>query len=210
MRRKEVKMSVNSVSTSNVSDVYGGYSSAAKVEKNDDKPKSEVGAVYEKSADDSKKATYSINKMSESERSALVQQLKDDQAARQQNLIDIVNSVINKQGKAYSQATGDDSIWKFLASGEFEVDAATKEQAMQDISEDGYWGIKQTSQRLFDYASALAGDDEEKMKSMQDAIEKGFKQATKAWGKDLPQISNDTLDATNKLFEDYFNSKKAQ
>ena len=67
--------------------------------------------------------------------------------------------------------------------------------------------MKQTSQRLFDFASALAGDDVEKMKEMQKAMEKGFKLATKAWGKELPSISNDTLSAANQLFDDYYKSK---
>ena len=103
-----------------------------------------------------------------------------------------------------------DSIWRTLASGNFTVDAATKAQAQKDIGEDGYWGVKQTSQRLFDFASALAGDDPEKMKKMQDAMEKGFKQATKSWGGKLPGISQDTLAAANKLFDDYYNSKGVQ
>lgn len=46
--------------------------------------------------------------------------------------------------------------------GDFTVDAATKAQAQKDISEDGYYGVKQTSERLFDFASALAGDDVER------------------------------------------------
>ena len=107
-------------------------------------------------------------------------------------------------------ATSDDSMWKFLAKGNYTVDAQTKLQAQQDISEDGYYGIKQTSERLFDFASALAGDDVDKMKEMQAAMEKGFKQATKAWGKDLPDICQKTLDAANKKFEEYYASKENQ
>lgn len=42
------------------------------------------------------------------------------------------------------------------------------------------------------------------MKEMQAAFEKGFKQATKTWGKELPQISQDTRSAVNKLFEDFY------
>ena len=90
------------------------------------------------------------------------------------------------------------------------VSAADIAQAKEDVSEDGYWGVKQTSQRLFDFASALAGDDVEKMKEMQAAMEKGFKQATKAWGQDLPSISQDTLSAANKLFDDYYASKNSE
>ena len=63
---------------------------------------------------------------------------------------------------------------------------------------------------MFDFASALAGDDVEKMKEMQEAMQKGFKQATKAWGEELPSICKDTIDAANKLFEDYYKSKSAQ
>ena len=88
--------------------------------------------------------------------------------------------------------------------------APSKENRQEDISDDGYWGVKQTSQRLFDFASALAGDDEDKMREMQKAMEKGFKQATAAWGKDLPDISNKTLDAANKLFDEYYKSKQSE
>ncbi len=167
------------------------------------------GDSYEKSTvtGKEKKATYSINKKSETDRAAIVEKMKLDQQNNLTQMENIVKKMFEGQGKSYSLAFEDDSIWKFLAKGDFEVDAATKAQAQEDISEDGYWGVKQTSQRLFDFASALAGDDPDKMKEMQEAIEKGFKEATGAWGKDLPEISTQTLDATNKLFEDYFASK---
>lgn len=161
----------------------------------------EQAAVYEKS-ENTKPATYSVAKMSEQDRANLVSQLKNEQANRQQQLVSIVKDMM------LGQAGTQDSIWKFLASGKFEVDAATKAQAEEDISEDGYYGVKKTSERLFDFAMALAGDDVDKMKEMQAAVEKGFKLATKDWGRDLPEISHQTLDATNKLFEDYYASKQ--
>lgn len=165
----------------------------------------EYGAVYEKGSDSSK-GLYSINKMSQSDRTTLVNQLKSDMEQRKSQLMSLVQKTLSGQVGAYGKATGND-LWKTLASGNFTVDAATKKQAQEDISEDGYWGVKKTSQRLFDFASALAGDDVNKMKEMQAAMEKGFKQATKAWGRELPSISKDTLSAANKLFEDYYASK---
>lgn len=204
-------MSVNAVNNT-TTNMYTNNQVNTTDKKTEEKQKSEAqssGAVYQKSATD-KKATYSVNKMSAQERAALVDQLKADQQAREQSLVKMVQDMMNKQAKTYSKASGDDSIWKFLASGEFTVDAATKAQAQEDISEDGYWGVKQTSQRLFDFASALAGDDVEKMKKMQAAMEKGYKLATKSWGKDLPSISSDTINAANKLFEDYYQSKEAK
>ena len=201
-------MSVNSVSGASGQDMYA-YSSAAKSNVKDGaKDKTgDAGAVYEKSSGAAKSATYSINKMSAKDRAELVSQLKADQESRQSQLVNIVQQMIGKQATNYSIATASDDMWKFLAKGDFTVDAATKAQAQADIAEDGYWGVKQTSQRLFDFASALAGDDVEKMKEMQAAMEKGFKLATKAWGKELPSISNDTLSAANQLFDDYYKSK---
>ncbi len=202
----------SSTYTSAVSTAAGtGTGSTAK---SADSASSEAGleaVAYDKGVSSDKKATYSINQMSKEDRASLVQQLKNDQLSRQQSLLDIVNKTIGQQATKFTIAnlTGDDdSIWKKFANGEFKVDEATRKQAQEDISEDGYWGVKQTSQRLFDFASALAGDDVDKMKEMQAAVEKGYKQATKAWGKDLPSISGDTLSATNKLFEEYYKSKE--
>ena len=56
----------------------------------------------------------------------------------------------------------------------------------------------------------LAGDDVEKMKEMQSAMEKGFKMATKSWGRELPSICHETISAANKLFEDYYASKNVK
>ncbi|MCM1157544.1 MAG: hypothetical protein NC300_08215 [Bacteroidales bacterium] len=179
---------------------------AVKVEETKDKQASEA-VVYDKNSAQESKATYSINKMSKEDRAALVEQLKADQASREKNLVDIVSKMMSQQTNKYGQAK---DIWKFIASGNYTVDAATKAQAQEDISEDGYYGVKQTSQRLFDFASALAGDDVEKMKKMQAAVEKGYKLAEKAWGGELPGISQDTLAATNKLFEDYYASKESE
>ena len=167
------------------------------------------GVTYEKGSTQSS-GLYSINKMNKADRSALVDQLKADMESRKSQLIDLVQKTLSGQVDSFGKAADENSIWRTLASGKFTVDAATKAQAQKDISEDGYWGVKQTSQRLFDFASALAGDDVDKMKEMQAAMEKGYKMATKAWGRELPSISKDTLDAANKLFDDYYKSKEQQ
>ena len=208
-------MSVNNVSgvQTNAVNAYASTKdqndSASKVKDKDTKNKdvqNEVGATYEKTKEEDKKpATYSINKMSAEERKTLVSKLQEDAEQRMAKFVDMVSQMIGKQAAASANAT---SIWRFLADGNYTVDPATKKQAEEDISEDGYWGVKQTSQRLFDFAAALAGDDVEKMKQMQDAMLKGYKQAEKTWGKELPQISKDTLEAANKLFDDYYASKQ--
>lgn len=166
-------------------------------------------AVYEKTKQaDSKKEPYKINKMSKEDRAALVKALKEEVEARQKQFLDLVTQSITGQSQKAAVANSNlDDIWKKIAKGDFKVSEAAKKQAQEEISDKGYWGVEKTSKRMFDYASALAGDDVDKMKAMQAAMEKGYKEATRAWGKELPEISKKTLAAANKLFEDYYKSK---
>lgn len=199
------EMNVSSATSTN--STYTGYQDTTKTKTedtekvNESKKAEESGAVYEKSKEPEKKATYSINKMSKEDRAALVQQLKQDEVNRRNQLTSLVQKMFS--GQAGVSKLSD----LFSPENLKNVSAADIAQAKEDVSEDGYWGVKQTSQRLFDFASALAGDDVEKMKEMQAAMEKGFKKATKAWGGELPGICQDTMKAANKLFDDYYASK---
>lgn len=190
-------MNVNGIS--NQTSTYAAYKSTEQkaVATETEGKQTEVSAVYEPSAETEKTDTVTAKQKNE----AIISRLKADAEARTQQLQQLVQQMISKQGNAYGQAN---DMWKFLASGNFTVDARTKAQAQADIAEDGYWGVKQTSERIFDFAKALSGGDMDKMKEMQAAFEKGFKQATKTWGKELPQISQDTRSAVNKLFEDFY------
>ena len=166
-------------------------------------------AVYENTKQaDQKKEPYKINKMSKEDRAALVKALREEVEARQKQFLDLVTQSITGQSQKTFIANGDqDDIWKKLAKGDFKITEAAKKQAQEEISEKGYWGVEQTSKRMFDFASALAGDNVNEMKAMQAAMEKGYKEATRAWGKELPEISKKTLAAANKLFDDFYKSK---
>ena len=150
------------------------------------------------------KPDKSVNKMSAEDRAALVKSLKADLDNQMNRFIDMMTGVFSKQGFTAKTAQND-SFWRMFSSGNLNVDMETKKAAQEAISEDGYWGVKQTSERIFKMAQALAGDDPEKMKEMQAAVEKGYKAAGKAWGGDLPEIAGQTIDAVNKMFENYFN-----
>ena len=147
--------------------------------------------------------TKVTKKMSDSERAALVKSLKADLENQTTRFTNMMMQMFQKQGITGLTA-GSDSFWRQIASGNFTVDAKTKAEAQEAISEDGYWGVKQTSQRIFDFAKALAGDDVEQMKKMQAAVEKGFGQAKSAWGGELPSISGETYNAISDLFDEYY------
>ena len=108
--------------------------------------------------------------------------------------------MMTKQGQTYNNST---DIFALLRSGNLQVDAETQEQAKKDIAQDGYWGVEQTSERLVSFAKALAGNDPSKADELLAAIEKGFQQATKAWGDELPDICKQTLEATRQKMKDW-------
>ena len=156
------------------------------------------GVIYDKSSSTTTGTDYKTNN------AALIQKLKQDSEDRINQLKDIVNQMMTKQGTAIGKA---DDIWSFLASGDFTIDEAAKKKAQEEISEDGYWGVEQTSDRILDFAKALSGNDSSKADLLLDAFKKGFEEATKTWGKDLPDISKQTYDAVVEKFDKWKNGE---
>ncbi|EOD9337145.1 TPA: hypothetical protein ACHDTM_001312 [Campylobacter coli] len=72
----------------------------------------------------------------------------------------------------------------------------------QLISEEGFFGIDNTANRIADFVIKGAGNDVEKLKKGLKGIKQGFEQAEKIWGGELPQISQDTIEATIKKVSD--------
>lgn len=83
------------------------------------------------------------------------------------------------------------------------VDDKTRLTAQQEISEDGFWGVKQTSQRAIDFAKGLCGGDPSKISALKASIEEGYKAAEKSWGGELPEICKQTQAATLKGLDDW-------
>lgn len=73
------------------------------------------------------------------------------------------------------------------------INQLTQEEAQELISEDGFFGVKNTSNRIADFVLAGAGDDIEKLKQGREGILKGYEMAEKAWGGELPDISKETI-----------------
>lgn len=185
-------MSINSVTTS-MEATYSTYATKADSAKKAETAKTaeEPAAVYESSASKSSATKKTAN-------AKIASQIKAANDARVAQLQNIVQQLIAGQGDAYGKAK---NMWQFLASGNYTVDAATKAQAQADIAEDGYWGVNATSDRIVDFAVALAGDDPEKLEEMRAAFQKGFDQATETWGGQLPDISQRTYDAVMEKFD---------
>lgn len=72
----------------------------------------------------------------------------------------------------------------------------TQEEAAKLVSEDGYFGIKKTSDRMSDFVINGAGNDLEKLKQGREGVIRGYNEAEAAWGGKLPDISKKTLEET--------------
>ena len=160
--------------------------------------------VYEKKSADKAATNNSKNKnyvTLSKENQNIIAQLKADAEQRTAQLRSLVESMILKQNKTFQVGTlTDEKMFEMLRKGELEVSPEVRAQAQKDIAEDGYWGVEQTSERLFSFAKAISGGDISKAETLITAMEKGFKQATKSWGDDLPEICKKTLEsATEKI-----------
>ncbi len=192
-------MSVNSINTTNTA----AYTST--IQQNTYKNEDTNTKAAEKESSKNKGVTYEKGGAYASAKGIyakedVVARLKKDAEERTNQLKSLVQQMMGNQGTRIGQA---DDMWKFLAKGDFTVSADVKAQAQKDIAEDGYWGVKQTSDRIIDFAKALVGDDPEKAEKMRAAFEKGFKAATKSWGSKLPDISQRTYDAVMDKFDEW-------
>ncbi len=137
-----------------------------------------------------------------------------------------INKVMGNQGKNsiianYGKASDDDSfsmtlddlqnsvgdLKKGLEDGTIQVDQETIDKAKELTSEDGYYGVKQTSARIVDFAKAISGGDTSKAEMLKEAVQKGFDSAAELWGgmDKAPQITKDTYDAVMKGFDEWVN-----
>lgn len=193
------------MSISNITSGYSDYNTTTTEKKVTESKKTDTSAAStdSKNTKNTTGVTYESTTGSVKQKSnaGIVAQMKADTEKRAAQMQSMVTEMFKKQGLTIGTA---DDMWKTLASGNFTADADTIAQAKEDVSEDGYWGVNQTSERLFSFALALSNGDESKMEKMVAAVQKGFDEATKSWGSELPQISKDTLSATMQKFDDWF------
>lgn len=159
----------------------------------------DTAAVYEKTTTEKKDSANKIYN-----RDAVVAQLKADQENRAASMQNLVEKLLEKQKGTFDLANSTNLAATFRQAVQF-ASPEDIAKAQADIAEDGYWGVNKTSDRLVSMAIALAGGDTDKADELKNAITKGFKKATAAWGEKLPQLCQDTYDAAMKKMEDWKN-----
>ena len=98
----------------------------------------------------------------------------------------LVANLLREQGIDYKVAN---------AIEEIDISQLSPEEAQTLIADDGYFGVAQTSDRIADFAIALAGGDPGRLAVIKEGVEQGFNEAMDALGGWLPDISYQTHDA---------------
>ena len=84
--------------------------------------------------------------------------------------------------------------------------ATNAEDAAKAVGEGGDWSVDAVSSRIFDLATAIAGNDPEKLSAMRAAVEEGFKQAGATWTnatglQNMPDITKNTYNEIMSRFD---------
>jgi hypothetical protein len=69
-----------------------------------------------------------------------------------------------------------------------------QEEAAELVSEDGFFGIKKTSERIAQFVMMGANGDEELLREGRKGVLQGLKEAESIWGGSLPEISYETIE----------------
>jgi len=84
------------------------------------------------------------------------------------------------------------------------------EEAEELLDDEGFFGITQTSSRVANFVFSFAQDDVELLKEGREGVIRGFQEAQKLFGNELPEISFQTQEKTLELIDAKINSLNDQ
>jgi len=152
-------------------------------------PKSEVEAQDEfvKSDESAKKVTYDKPKVDQ----ATIDRLYEESNRAYNYLKQIVAQLLERQGLTFQD-------WSKV-----EVDDQARAEANALISEGGELSPEKVSDRIVEFAKAISGGDKSKIDTLREAIDKGFEEAARILGGELPEISQKTYDLVMEKLDNW-------
>ena len=176
----------------NTQNLYNQYQSAVKPGKEDDKA---AGNLFSNPID---KYTPSVKGAADP---AAIDRLWKETNHAVGAIRKLVASMLGKD-----DASGQ-SFWAVRAGGSYKLSEADRAEAQQMVSEDGFFGVKQTSDRIMSFAKALVGEgaSETQIENMRAAVQKGFDEVSRMFGgfSNLPGVTKDTYNSIMKSFDDW-------
>ena len=91
--------------------------------------------------------------------------------------------------------------------GAYKLSEAERAQAEELISEDGFFGVNQTTARIMDFAKALVGESAsgDRIELMRTAVQKGFDEVARLFGgfNSFPDVTKQTYESIMKAFDEW-------
>jgi len=135
---------------------------------------------------------------------AKAEQLEEIKASRKESkqkqfaqIISQIQSTVVQKSKDDTVEVNAQSFKDFLKDIGYTgkpIASLSKQEATELVSEDGFFGVTQTSERIAKFVIAGAGSDEILLREGRKGILQGFKEAEAIWGGKLPDISYETID----------------
>ncbi len=154
-----------------------------------------------KKVPDSKIKSFFSEKLTSDELKEIKAQIEQSAKAYIFNSINIQNSAQELNDRFENEYQ---EFQNFLSDIGYEgkpIAELSQEEAAELVSEDGFFGVTKTSQRIADFVINGAGGDEGLLRAGREGVLAGFKMAEEMWGGELPEISQTTMGKTIELID---------
>lgn len=141
-----------------------------------------------------KQPSYDTFEKSHEYNAEKVNSLKDTLSAQQTMLKERLMSMIADQTGIYNLS---------INNTKFQVTDEEIEWAKKAIAEGGEYSVDAVATNIMDMAKALAGETDEYISMLRDAVDMGFEQAASIFGGNMPDITSETYNEIMKRFDEW-------
>jgi len=149
--------------------------------------------------------TNFTEKLSKQEAAEIRAEITENANAFALKSVNIQGSLVSKQVSIQEEYSDFQTFLRDIGYEGKPIAELSQEEAGALVSEDGFFGIEQTSERIANFVIAGSGGDEDRLKSGREGMLQGFKDAESMWGGTLPDISQKTMQAALELVDKEMN-----
>ncbi len=127
---------------------------------------------------------------------AIKEAYKESQAKRFAQMMAEVQSLISGKVEGQSFEVQYQQFQDFLEGIGYEgknLASLSQDEAKELVSEEGFFGIRQTSERIAQFVISGANGDEALLREGRKGILQGLQEAEEIWGEKLPELSYETI-----------------
>lgn len=137
--------------------------------------------------------TFFTEKLSKEEEKEIREQIKQNANAIAFNSASLQGAVSKKTEGFEKQYEDFQTFLKDIGYEGKPIAELSKAEAAKLVSEDGFFGVTKTAQRIADFVINGAAGDEDRFRAGREGMISGFKEAEEMWGGELPDISQKTM-----------------